>query len=151
MISEAELDAYVIFKITRLLSDKKNYMQQSDNGQTEEMYAQIRDKKAARERLGEAVEHGMDPVIAGKTDKRLALEIRKLEAQIRELTIPSALMDFAERSDDVAERLEGTPLGGKREIIRAVMEWKGYVRLHRSPQGRQLGTVPAAERVSWAL
>jgi site-specific DNA recombinase len=150
MIREADLDAYVMFEIIRFLSNKKNYTQQSDNGQTEGMYAQIREKKAARERLGEAVEHGMDPVIAGKTDKRLALEIRELEAKIRELTVPSVLMDFAERVDDVAERLEDTPLAGKREIMRAVMERKGYVRLHRSPEGRQPGTVPAADRVSWA-
>jgi len=114
------------------------------------MYAQIGEKQAARERLGEAVEHGMDPVIAGKTDKRLALEIRELEDKIREHTIPSVLMDFAERCDDVAERLEDMTLAGKREIMRAVMEKKGYVRLHRSPQGRRPGTVPAAERVSWA-
>jgi hypothetical protein len=150
MIAEAELDAYVMFEIIRFLSDKKNYSQQSDNGQVQGMYAQIGEKRAARERLGTAVEHGMDPVIAGKTDKRLALEIRELEAKIRELTVPPILMDFAERCDDVAERLEETPLAGKREIMRAVMEQKGYVRLHRSPHGRQSGSVPAAERVSWA-
>jgi site-specific DNA recombinase len=150
MIGEAELDAYVMFEIIRFLSDEKNYSQQSDNGQVQGMYAQIGEKQAARERLGEAVEHGMDPVIAGKTDKRLALEIRELEDKIREHTIPSVLMDFAERCDDVAERLEDMTLAGKREIMRAVMERKGYVRLHRSPQGRRPGTVPAAERVSWA-
>jgi site-specific DNA recombinase len=150
MIGEAELDAYVMFEIIRFLSDEKNYSQQSDNGQVQGMYAQIGEKQAARERLGEAVEHGMDPVIAGKTDKRLALEIRELEDKIREHTIPSVLMDFAERCDDVAERLEDMTLAGKREIMRAVMEKKGYVRLHRSPQGRRPGTVPAAERVSWA-
>jgi hypothetical protein len=150
MIAEAELDAYVMFEITRFLSDKKNYTQQSDNGQIEGMRAQIRENKAARERLGEAVAHGMDPVIAGRTDKRLALEIRKLEAKIDELTAPSVLMDFAERCDDVAERLKDTPLPGQREIMRAVMERKGYVRLHRSPQGRQPGSVPAVDRVSWA-
>jgi hypothetical protein len=92
----------------------------------------------------------MDPVIAGKTDKRLALEVRELEAKIRELTVPPILKDFAERCDDVAEQLEDMPLAGQREIMRAVMERKGYVRLHRSPQGRQPGTVPAVERVSWA-
>ena len=150
MIREADLDAYVMFEITRFLSDKKNYTQQSDSGQIDGMYAQIREKNTARERLGEAVEHGMDPVIAGKTDKRLALEIRELEAKIRDLTVPSVLKDFAERVDDVAERLEDAPLAGKREIMRAVMERKGYVRLHRSPKGRPSGFVPAADRVSWA-
>ena len=150
MINEAELDAYVMFEIIRFLSNEKNFTQQSDNGQVQGMYAQISEKQAARERLGEAVEHGMDPVIAGKTDKRLALEIRELEAKIRDLTVPPILMDFAERCDDVAERLEEMTLAGKREIMRAVMERKGYVRLHRSPRGRQPGTVPAVERVSWA-
>jgi hypothetical protein len=89
----------------------------------------------------------MDPVIAGKTDKRLALEIRELEAKIRDLTVPPILMDFAERCDDVAERLEDMTLAGKREIMRAVMERKGYVKLHRSPHGRQPGSVPAVDRV----
>ena len=138
-----------MFEIIRFLSNEKNFTQQSDNGQVQGMYAQISEKQAARERLGTAVEHGMDPVIAGKTDKRLALEVRELEAKTRELTVPPVLTDFAERCDDVAERLKDTPLAGRREIIRAVMERKGYVRLHRSPQGRQPGSVPAAERVSW--
>jgi DNA invertase Pin-like site-specific DNA recombinase len=150
MIREAELDVYVMFEIIRFLSNEKNYQQPSENGQVQGMYAQIGEKQAARERLGEAVAHGMDPVIAGKTDKRLALEIRELEEKIREVTIPSVLMDFAERSDDVAQRLEDTTLAGKREIVRAVMERKGYVRLHRSPPGRQPGSVPAVDRVSWA-
>ncbi len=150
MIREAELDAYVMFEITRFLSNEENYQQPSEHGQIQGMYAQISEKQTARERLGEAVANGMDPVIAGKTDKRLALEIRELEEKIREVTIPSVLVDFAERSDDVAERLEDTPLAGKREIMRAVMERKGYVRLHRTPEGRPMGKVPAADRVSWA-
>lgn len=66
------------------------------------------------------------------------------------LTVLAMLMDFSERCNDVAERLEEMTLAGKREIMRAVMERKGHVRLHRSPQGRQPGSVPAADRVSWA-
>lgn len=87
--------------------------------------------------------------VLARSIEALAEKIAGLEAQERELTMPSALAGILAPGTDVAEWWTDAPISARREVAKIILTpgLLGEVRVKRAV--RRNGQTPAAERIVW--
>ncbi|WP_345127068.1 recombinase family protein, partial [Streptomyces chiangmaiensis] len=154
-IDKAETDEVVVGAMLAYLTSDTVYRDFAASPGDSEKAAKLRADVAAMRAEKDVMEAAEPASLAearmiARGLERLEADIARLEAEVRDLTLPAALSDLIQPGANVVRRWEAAPISARRAVARLLLTPSvlGEVRVHRIGSGRWRN-IAAVDRIEW--